>query len=288
MSCTSRRRPYNRRDTSGKLAVISAMSDYATICEKAVRAGGATVLDWIGRIDVREKGPADLVTQADFASQEVIRKTLLEAFPDHSLLAEEQDQEQDTAAAPQRTEYRWIADPLDGTTNFVHRVPHFSVSLALERRGELLVAAVFDPVRNECFTAAAGQGAYLDGQPIRTSEIRRLSGALAAVGFPPRTPRDCPDLLVFLEALDRCQAIRRTGSTALNLCYLAAGRFDLYWSFSAKIWDVAAGVLLVREAGGVVSSPSGGPFLLEEAQFLAAANGPLHARLRELVAEVPQ
>ncbi|MHC4178089.1 MAG: inositol monophosphatase family protein [Planctomycetota bacterium] len=256
------------------------MSEYATICEKAARAGGAAVRDWIGRVDVREKGPADLVTQADFASQEAIRKTLYDAFPEHGLLAEEQDR---NAAMPRhRTEYRWIADPLDGTTNFVHRVPYYSVSLALEHNGELLVATVYDPIRDECFTAAAGEGAHLDGRPIRTSNVCELPEALAAVGFPPRTPRDCPDLLVFLEALDKCQAIRRTGSTALNLCYLAAGRFDLFWSFSAKIWDVAAGVLLVREAGGVLTSPGGGPFLLEEAQFLAAATGPLHAQLQQL------
>ena len=262
----------------------SAMLDYARVCEKAARAGGAAVQSWVGRIDVREKGPADLVTQADLASQEAIRDTLLRAFPGHSLLGEEQDPA--AATPPQRTEYRWIADPLDGTTNFVHGVPHYSVSLALERHGELLVGAVYDPVRNECFTAIAGEGACLDGRPIRTSNIRELSGALAAVGFPARTPPDCPDLLVFLAALEPCQAIRRTGSTALNLCYLAAGRFDVYWSFSARIWDVAAGVLLVREAGGVVTSPDGGPFLLEEAQFLAAANGQLHARLRELVSRV--
>jgi myo-inositol-1(or 4)-monophosphatase len=260
------------------------MADYARVCENAARAGGAAVQGWVGRIDVREKGPADLVTQADFASQEAIRETVLRAFPDHSLLGEEQDPQ--TTTQPPRTEYRWIADPLDGTTNFVHGVPHYSVSVALERHGELLVGAVYDPVRDECYTAIAGEGAYLDGRPIRTSHVRQLSDALAAVGFPARTPPDCPDLLVFLAALEPCQAIRRTGSTALNLCYLAAGRFDVYWSFSSKVWDVAAGVLLVREAGGVVTGPDGGPFVLEQAHFLAAANGPLHARLRELASRV--
>jgi myo-inositol-1(or 4)-monophosphatase len=259
---------------------MGIISDYARTCEEAVRAGGAAVQGWIGRIDVRKKGPADLVTQADFASQEVIRETLLDVFPDHSLLAEEQDHR---AATPRRTEYRWIADPLDGTTNFVHGVPHYSVSLALERNGQLIVGAVYDPMREECFTAVAGEGARLNGQPIRTSSVCELSEALAAVGFPPNTPPDCPDLLVFLEALAPCQAIRRTGSSALNLCYLAAGRFDAYWSFSAKVWDVAAGVLMIREAGGVVTSPRGGPFLLDEPQFLAAANDALHARFRELV-----
>lgn len=256
------------------------MSEFITVCEKAVRAGGAVVLDWIDRFDVHEKGPADLVTQADFASQKVIRQLVLDAFPDHSLLGEEKE---DAPAADAPTEYRWIADPLDGTTNYVHRVPHYSVSLALERRGELLVGAVFDPVRGECFTAAAGKGACLDHRPIHTSRIADLPQALAVVGFPPRVEPHSPDLLVFLEALRRCQAIRRTGSSALNLCYLAAGRFDVYWSFSTKVWDVAAGVLIIREAGGTVTAPDGGPFVLETGQFLAAATPPLHAQLRQLV-----
>jgi len=255
--------------------------DYLTTCERAARAGGAVVLDWIDRFDVREKGPADLVTQADLASQETIQEIILDAFPKHSVLGEEDHPDADSAA---RSEYRWIADPLDGTTNYVHRVPHFSVSVALERNGELLVGTVFDPVSQECFTAAAGEGAKLNGQPIRTSEVVNLSDALAAVGFPPQTDRDSPDLAVFLEAVMNCQAIRRTGSSALNLCYLAAGRFDVYWAASTKIWDIAAGVLMVREAGGSVTAPDSGPFVLDTGQFLAAANPTLHARLSEMVA----
>jgi len=257
------------------------MSDYATTCEQAVRAGGAEVLDWIERFDVREKGPADLVTQADLASQEAIRRTVLGAFPQHGLLGEEDEA---TKRPAERTEYRWIADPLDGTTNYVHRVPHFCVSLALERNGELLTAAVFDPMRDECYTASAGEGAFLDGRPLQSSDVVDLADALAAVGFPPRCPRDSPDLLVFLEATTACQAIRRTGSSALNLCYIAAGRFDVYWSFSTKIWDMAAGALIIREAGGIVTGPDGGPLVLDTGHFLAAANQRLHAQLREMVA----
>ncbi|MBN2473678.1 MAG: inositol monophosphatase [Pirellulales bacterium] len=260
---------------------MNAIHDYKTICEEAVRAGGAAVLDWIGRIEVQKKGPADLVTQADFASQEVIAEIVFDAFPDHALLGEE---DSDAQAAAQQAEYRWVVDPLDGTTNFVHRVPHFSVSLALERRGELLVGAVYDPTRDECFTAVAGEGASLNGRPICTSGVSDLPEALAAVGFPPGSSRNSPDAIVFLEALKACQAIRRTGSSALNLCYLAAGRFDVYWSFSTKVWDVAAGVLMVREAGGKVTSPDGGPFILNDARFLAAANDTLHRQLQELVA----
>lgn len=263
---------------------MNVISDYSTICEKAVRAGGAVVLDWVDQFEVREKGPADLVTEADFASQEAIRKIIHDAFAEHSFLGEEQNES--TPAPAASPEYRWIVDPLDGTTNYVHRVPHYCVSLALERRGELLVGAIFDPVHDECFTAAAGEGARLNGRPIHTSELSELSDALAAVGFSPQARPDAPDVKVFLEALGRCQAIRRTGSSALNLCYIAAGRFDVYWSFSTKVWDVAAGVLIVREAGGVVTSPDGGPFILDDARFLAAANGPLHDQLREMVARV--
>ena len=263
--------------------MAATMSDYMEVCEVAVRAGATAVQQWIDRFKVREKGPADLVTEADFASQETIRKTIHDHFPDHYLLGEEDPQDAQLGA---QAEFRWIADPLDGTTNYVHRVPHYSVSLALEHRGELLVGAVYDPTHDECFTAAAGQSAFLNGQRIRTSAVSDLSSALAVVGFPPKAKRSSPDVAVFLEALERCQAIRRTGSAALNLCYLAAGRFDVYWSYSTKIWDVAAGALIVREAGGEITAPSGGEFVLQEARFLAAANPRLHAELRAMAARV--
>ena len=260
-------------------------NDYLRVCEEAVRAAARVVQNWIGRTETRQKGPADLVTQADLASQETVRRVVLGVFPNHCLLGEEQEQSELPAT---RSEYRWIVDPLDGTTNFVHGVPHYCVSLALERNGELLVGAVYDPMLDECFTAATGQGARLGGRAIHASGVSKLSEALAAVGFPPNVRRDSPDLLLFLEMLTRCQAIRRTGSAALNLCYLAAGRFDLFWSFSTHIWDVAAGVLILREAGGCVTSPDGGPFRLEEADFLAAANPVLHAHLCEIAAKIAQ
>ena len=256
-------------------------NDYLRVCEEAVRAAARVVQDWIGRTETRQKGPADLVTQADLASQETVRRVVLGAFPNHCLLGEEQEQSE---LPTTRSEYRWIVDPLDGTTNFVHGVPHYCVSLALERNGELLVGAVYDPALDECFTAVTGQGARLNSRAIHASGVSKLSEALAAVGFPPGVRSDSPDLRMFLEMIPRCQAIRRTGSAALNLCYLAAGRFDLFWSFSTHIWDVAAGVLIVREAGGRVTSSTGGPFRLEEADFLAAANIELLAQLREIAA----
>jgi len=229
------------------------------------------------------KGPADLVTQADLASQEVIRRILLGAYPDHSLLGEE---DAPGRAPPKRTEYRWLVDPLDGTTNYVHGLPHYSVSLALERNGDLLVGAIYDPIREECFTAVRGEGALLNGRPVRTSGVTSLADALAVAGFPPKVERDSPDLLVFFEAAVRCQTVRRTGSSALNLAYLAAGRADAYWSYSTKVWDVAAGVLLVREAGGVVTALDGGGFTLEDPHFLAAATHPLHSELHRLTTDI--
>jgi myo-inositol-1(or 4)-monophosphatase len=264
---------------------VDEPSHYLSICEQAVRSAGATILDWVGKTSVRHKGPADLVTEADFAAQEVIRNIVLGEFPTHQLLGEEggdppREQDASSALGPR---YRWITDPLDGTTNFVHRVPHYSVSLALERGGQVLVGAIFDPHLEECFTAAAGRGAWLNGQPIRASEVAQLSEGLAATGFPASVWPGAPDLLVFNEAVFRCQGVRRTGSAALNLAYLAAGRFDVLWAFSTKIWDVAAGTLLVKEAGGVVTSPEGGEFILDTARYIAAATPPLHAQLLGMV-----
>jgi myo-inositol-1(or 4)-monophosphatase len=212
--------------------------DFLDVCEKAVRLAGDLLLDRLGKVAVRLKGRADLVTEADVAAQEVIRQTVLGAFPDHVLLGEED-------AAPQAVPasgdcYRWIVDPLDGTTNFVHQVPFFSVSLALEHNGELLVGAVYDPSADECFTAAAGRGATRNGQSIRTSQVKTLGDALVCAGFPAVVEEDAPDLKLFLAALGICQALRRTGSAALNLAYVAAGRFDAAWSLSTKVWDAAA------------------------------------------------
>lgn len=261
---------------------MEPISEYMHVCEKAVRAAGVTIQNWIGRTSVKHKGPADLVTEADFAAQEVIRQTILGDFPGHSLLGEEG---QVPGQSPTASPYRWITDPLDGTTNYVHRVPHYAVSLGLEHNGELLVGAVFDPSLDECFTAIAGGGAFLDGRPIKTSQVTELSEALAATGFPAHVWPESHDLLVFNKAIYECQGVRRTGSASLNLCYLAAGRYDVIWGFSTKVWDVAAGVLLIREAGGLVTSPEGTPMILDEARFIAASTPSLHAALRKVVRE---
>lgn len=259
------------------------MKDFLAICEQAVRGAGAVLAAQYGRAKVREKGPGDLVTEADFASQELVRQTVIGAFPDHDFLGEEGDPE--VGAGQARAEYRWIVDPLDGTTNYAHKVPHFCVSLALENRGRLVVAAVFDPMRDECYTAKAGAGAWLNGKPIRTSGIAALSESLAGFGLPNVVAPDDPDLRLFQRALGACQAVRRTGSAALNHCYVAAGRFDVAWNYGTKIWDVAAAALIVTEAGGATGSPSGGEFVVNQGRLFSAASRPLLEQLRQLAAQ---
>jgi myo-inositol-1(or 4)-monophosphatase len=251
------------------------------VCEQAVLKAGDLLLEKMGSVEPREKGRFDFVTEADLAAQKVVRDTILESYSDHSFVGEESEPGDEPASDSQ---YRWIADPLDGTTNFIHGVPHFAVSLALEHCGEIVVGAIFNPVADECFTAAVGEGAWLNGDPIRTSQVRKLEHAMGAVGFPAVVTDDSPDLKVFLKAVKVCQSIRRTGSAALNLAYVAAGRFDMAWSFCGKLWDVAAGALLIREAGGMITAPDGGPFDLDHPAFIATGNPELQVELKYLVA----
>lgn len=261
------------------------MRCYEKICEQAVRAAGRVLLEKLGRVSVREKAPADLVTEADIQAQEIASRMILEAFPDHAVLGEEETADARPVASD--AEYCWILDPLDGTTNFVHGVPHFSVSLALRHRDALLTAAVFHPIADELFTATAGSGASLNGRPIRTSRVTTAAAALAGIGLPPGVDERSADLQAFLRALPQMQSMRRTGSAALNLAYVAAGRFDACWSFSTRVWDMAAGVLLVREAGGITTSPSGAPLNLTRGDFLACATPELHAALLAIFRQSP-
>ncbi len=257
------------------------MPDYLEVCERAARRAGDVLLDHFGRVSARHKGPADLVTDADVASQEVVRKTLLEAFPDHMMVGEEDV----SAECPsgRSSPYRWIVDPLDGTTNYVHRVPFFCVSLALEREGTLLAATILNPTSGECFTAAANRGAWLNGDRLRTSPVCTMSEALVAAGFPAAVSADSPDLKIFSELVLTSQSLRRTGSAALNLAYVAAGRFDAGWSCSTKIWDSAAGALLIREAGGIATSLTGESSGTPSGPFVVAATRELHEQLLDVV-----
>ncbi|MFP6616465.1 MAG: inositol monophosphatase family protein [Candidatus Hydrogenedentota bacterium] len=258
------------------------MHRFLETCEKATRAGGQVLLDWWGKIKAREKAPKDLVTEADLASQEVIKRILLNAYPKHRFLGEEDELGNDDQQSSQDG-YCWICDPLDGTTNYVHQLPSFCVSIALRHDNQLLVGVVYDPTSDECFSAISGQGAFMNGQPIRVSDCTEIQKALVAVSLPPQVPRDAPQLGHFLDLLVGSQALRRLGSAALNLSYVAAGRLDGYWATNTKIWDVAAGILLVQEAGGEVSASRGGQFRLDVPGLMAASSCELSQAMVRLV-----
>jgi myo-inositol-1(or 4)-monophosphatase len=246
-------------------------------CE-AARRGAAVLEEWRSRFQVREKARFDLVTDADLASQAAIRSYLQGRFPDHSFLGEEDPTPRARPAddAPPT----WIVDPLDGTTNYVHDCPLYCVSIGLQVAGELVVGVILDPARQELFAAAQGQGAWLGSRRLQTSQADSLEVALLATGFPPdlRGQERTLDYWRYLSL--RTRSLRRTGSTALNLAYVAAGRFDGYWAFDNHVWDVAGGVVLVREAGGLVTNVDGSPYDPYTPDALVS-NGPLHPVLLE-------
>ena len=259
------------------------MNDFLAVAERAARAGGKVLLEWRDKFQWREKAPRDLVTEADIASQTVIREILLTAFPDHDFLGEEQIAAPTPSGRP-GAEFRWLVDPLDGTSNYVHKLQTFAVSIALERRGEVLAGVVYDPVVEECYTATRGGGACLNGKPIQTSGCGKIDEALVAVSFSSQLPRGSIEVSRFLEVLHSSQSVRRLGSAALNLAYLAAGRLDAYYATSVQSWDVAAGLLLVEEAGGLVSSLDGGTFQLHKPQFVAVSTRSLQREVFQLLA----
>jgi myo-inositol-1(or 4)-monophosphatase len=256
------------------------MPDFLAVALEAAHRGGAELLDWQSRFSPKEKGPKDLVTEADVASQTAIREVLLGAFPDHDFLGEEEAAERVAKGLPaiptRGSDYRWIVDPLDGTANYVHRLQTYAVSIALQQRNDLVLGVVYDPVSEECFTARSGERALLNGLPLKTSGCQRLDQAMIAVSFSSNVERGSIEITRFVEALHSCRSVRRLGSAALNLAYLAAGRLDAYWATSVHAWDVAAGFLLVEEAGGKITAIDGSPVDLESPQFLATANPQLH------------
>ncbi len=266
--------------------------DTLAVCEMAARAGGRVLREWAGRFAVTQKSPRDFVTEADFASQREIRRIVGEAFPDHGFVGEEADAgpAQPPAGAPGHSGAgtRWIVDPLDGTTNYVHGFPAYCVSVALASHDELEVGAIYDPLRDECFTARRGCGAWLDGRPVRVPPVVALVDAVAAVSFPPRVTASSPAVADFIAVVPHVQAVRRTGSTALNLAWLACGRLHAFWARQVACWDVAAGLLILREAGGAVgpfraASSAADTVRLDDPAFVAASSPALLAALRDVL-----
>lgn len=252
------------------------MEAYAEIAEQAARQAGAILRDWAGRVQAREKGPADLVTQADLESQQAIQQFLHRACPEIDFLGEEDPQGLERVLQRRL----WIVDPLDGTTNFVHGLPAYCVSIALCDSGQPLVGVVYDPIRDEMFRALRGGGAWLNGEKLVGSRCQQLQQALVAASFSNRVSRDSTEIDNFLNVLTHSRAVRRWGAAALNLAYVAAGRLDAYWATSTKAWDVAAGILLVTEAGGRLSNLQGQRFCLSRPDFIVAATSELSRELQ--------
>jgi myo-inositol-1(or 4)-monophosphatase len=268
---------------------MSPSPDPLVVCEAAARAGGRVLGEWVGKFAATVKGPRDLVTEADHAAQREIRKIVLESFPDHGFVGEEGDAGTPPVGPGHRGHsgagVRWIVDPLDGTTNYVHGFPAYCVSIALADGDELLVATIFDPLRNECFTARRGGGAFLNGARIIAPRVTAPTEAVAAVSFPAQVSVDSPAVADFLAVIPHMQSIRRTGSTALNLAYVACGRLHAFWVRRICCWDAAAGMLIAREAGCAIGgfAGQGDAIPLDDPAFIAASTPELLATLRALL-----
>ena len=236
---------------------------------KAARKAGRSLLrDFreVENLQVSAKGPGDFVSKADIAAEAIIREELTQARPNYGWLGEESAEE-----AGQDPTRRWIVDPLDGTTNFLHGMPHWAISIALEHKGEIVAAVVYDPVKDEMFYAEKGQGAWLnDSQRLRVSARKRLAECVFGTGLPPDGGKYLPAILGDLARLmPQCSGMRRWGAASLDLAFVAAGRFDGYWEYNLNAWDIAAGILLVREAGGLVEPMREGQDMLEDGHLIA-------------------
>jgi len=228
------------------------------------------------------KGEVDIVTESDRRAEAMIVRRLRKHFPGHAIVAEE-----GSRSMAEGAEYCWHVDPLDGTTNFAHAYPCFAVSLGLTKNGEPITGVVFDPVHRELFTAERGKGAYLNKKRIHVSRVEKLANSLVATGFPPHQRKNSANINYYWEFTLHSHGVRRDGSAALDLCAVACGRFDAFWEFGLNSWDTAAGVLLVREAGGTVTDLEGRPYQ-PGGREMFASNGLIHTEVREIAARVAE
>ena len=267
-------------------------SDFVWVPQAAAiaREAGARLREFLAQgVATEYKGDVDLVTVADRTVEKLIRTRIGETWPDHGIYGEE-----GTREGMERV-FRWYVDPLDGTTNFAHGVPQFCVSMGLEKRtirsgandedGTLVAAVIYDPMRDELYCAEHGRGAFLNGNRMHVSGIPELAESLVATGFPSRKRHDSPNIHFYHEFTLRSHGVRRAGSAALDLAYVACGRYEAFWEFNLNPWDTAAGILLLEEAGGRVTDFSGGPFRLDSREVLAS-NGLIHDELVGLFTEM--
>lgn len=264
-----------KRETGNEYNAPVPDSEFVTAMMAIAREAGALLMTHFARrVKIEYKGDVDLVTEADRSSEALILDRIQAAFPRHDVLAEEGSRKDSGS------DYRWYVDPLDGTTNFAHGYPVFCISLGLEHKGKLAAGVIYDPTRDEMFAAERGSGAYLNQRRIHVSKTTRLVESLLATGFPSHKRHKNPNIHFYHQITLRSHGVRRAGSAALDLASVACGRFDGFWEFNLNTWDVAAGVVLVEEAGGQVSGFHGQPFRVD-ARDIAASNGLIHAELLE-------
>ena len=257
-----------------KTLYLEAAVEVATIAGKEVLAAQS------GERKIEYKGEIDLVTEMDLRAEEIITKFLTSKFPDIAVLAEE------SGLSGSDSNIRWIIDPIDGTTSYSHGIPHFAVSIALEQEGIVEVGVVYNPPLNECFSAIKGEGTFLNRRPLGVSDTRELKRSLLATGFPyDRATSPENNVAQFNAFLMKAQGIRRFGSAALDLCYTAVGRFDGYWEMKLKPWDVAAGILILTEAGGKVTDYKGGKYSIYDRELLSS-NGHIHDQMIDILKAV--
>jgi myo-inositol-1(or 4)-monophosphatase len=248
--------------------------------EATREAGDILVVEHSRPQTISYKGDVDIVTETDKKSEAVIVSRLRTHFPKHAIVAEE-----GSGDGAQQSKYCWYVDPLDGTTNFAHGYPCFAVSIALLEDGEPLVAAILNPISNELFTAMRGGGSYLNQKKIHVSKVPTISKSLLATGFPSQKRTSNPNIYYYWEFTLRSHGVRRAGSAALDLSSVACGRFDAFWEFGLKSWDSAAGILVVREAGGTVTDFAGHPYHVGDRELIAS-NGLIHDEMRKIALDV--
>jgi myo-inositol-1(or 4)-monophosphatase len=270
--------PFENHGNIITLSLGGKMKEYLEVAKTAAVKAGTILREHVnGNRQISYKGAINLVTEMDRISERTVVETILGTFSDHGILAEEEAQIKNSS------DYLWIIDPLDGTTNYAHGYPSFSVSIGLEFSGDIIIGVVYDPMRDELFSAARGQGAFLNGQPIAVSRTEILIRSLLATGFPyDRAVSKENNLDYFSALIMASQEIRRSGSAALDMCAVAAGRLDGYWELKLCPWDVAAGSLIVREAGGTVSDFTGTLFNIHDKEIVAS-NGIIHSLMLDIL-----
>jgi len=252
---------------------------------QTAREAGRLLVDRLGRIShIQNKSEIEVVTEADIASERLIIDRIKTSYPQHAILAEESGETETGDLAKSRGEWKWIIDPLDGTTNYAHGYPCFCVSIALEHDGLLELGVIHDPMRDEMFTGERGQGATLNGRSIRVSPIDDLNSAMLCTGFPYDVRERSEFARHFSNFIMNAQAVRRDGAAAIDLAYVACGRFDGFWEEGLKPWDVAAGVLMIEEAGGKVTNYDGSPFSIYHPPILAS-NGLVHEAMMRVLGD---